>query len=40
MLELYTGYLLISFGAVTATGLSSTVEGAVSMTRQHAFYSQ
>ena len=30
MLELYTDYLLSSFGAATATGLSSTVEGAVS----------
>ena len=30
MLELYTDYLLSSFGATTATGLSSTVEGAVS----------
>ena len=29
-LELYTDYLLSSFGATTATGLSSTVEGAVS----------
>ena len=30
MLELYSDYLLSSFGATTATGLSSTVEGAVS----------
>ena len=30
MLELYTDYLLSSFGAATATGLSSTVDGAVS----------
>ena len=30
MLELYTDYLLSSFGATTATGLSSIVEGAVS----------
>ena len=30
MLELYSDYLLSSFGAATATGLSSTVEGAVS----------
>ena len=30
MLELYTDYLLSSFGATTATGLSATLEGAVS----------
>ena len=30
MLEQYTDYLLSSFGATTATGLSSTVEGTVS----------
>jgi hypothetical protein len=30
LLELYSDYLLSSFGATTATGLSALVEGAVS----------
>ena len=40
MLELYTDYLLSSFGAATATGLSATLEGAVSHDRVTRFLSR
>ena len=38
-LDLYTDYLLISFGAATATGLSAMVEGEVSHDRITRFLS-
>ncbi|MBG6075341.1 hypothetical protein [Polaromonas sp. CG_9.11] len=38
-LELYTDYLLSTFGAATATGLSKMVDGAVSHDRIRQFFS-
>ena len=40
LLELYSDYLLSSFGATTATGLSALLEGAISHDRVTRFLSQ
>ncbi len=40
LLELYSDYLLSSFGATTATGLSALLEGSISHDRVTRFLSQ
>ena len=40
LLELYSDYLLCSFGATTATGLSALLEGRISHDRVTRFLSQ